>query len=248
MKDFKDYFSTQSQDYSKYRPTYPPELFRYLSEVAPSLEQAWDVGAGNGQASVALAEFFQKVTGTEPSASQLSQAVPHPKVQYLSGTAEKSPFADRSVDLITVAQAFHWFQQEHFFAEVRRVAKPQAILAIWCYELSQISPEVDAVVMRLYRDILGSYWDTARKLVEEGYRKETIPFQELEHPTFLMSKDWSMEEFMGYLGTWSALQKYKKEKGQDPRELVWKEMAAAWGEGNRKIHWPLPLRVFRITN
>lgn len=250
-EEFKDLFSTQAGDYARYRPHYPAALFRQLSRLCEQHELAWDCGAGNGQAAVALAPFFAKVMATDPSDKQLAQAVPHEKVEYRRATAEDSGLERESVDLITVAQAFHWFRQEAFFEECRRVAKPSCLLAVWCYELAEISPEVDAAVMRLYRDILGPFWEKERKLVEEGYRNERFPFPELgagEVPDCTMHAEWLMPDLIGYLGTWSALQKYVKEKGEDPRHSLIPGLQKAWGDQAlpKTVSWPLSLRVFRV--
>ncbi|MGZ3695258.1 MAG: class I SAM-dependent methyltransferase [Bdellovibrionota bacterium] len=242
---FKDFFSTQANDYAKYRPTYPASLYEYLASIAPAKDLAWDVGTGNGQAAIELAKFFTKVIATDPSEKQLAEAVANSGVEYRCATAEKSGLEAASADLITVAQAFHWFDQPKFFAEVKRVAKPGAALAVWCYELAHVNPEIDEIVMELYRGILGPYWDNGRKLVEEGYRNEKFPFAELKPPPFQMQAAWSSQEMLGYLGTWSALQKYRKEHGRDPRELIFDKFSAAWGEQSRLVSWPLSLRVFR---
>jgi SAM-dependent methyltransferase len=247
--NFKDLFSAQSSEYATYRPHYPQALFEYLASLCPERDLAWDVGTGSGQAAVALAPYFGQVIGTDPSAQQLEHAKEHPKVEYRQGTAEKSGMPELSANLVTVAQAFHWLNQEEFFKEVRRVAMPGAVLAVWCYEISVVNQDVDPVMMRLYRDILGAYWDPARRMVEEGYRHEKFPFNELETPPMDLKVDWDLRDYMGYLGTWSALTKYRKEKGVDPREMIAEEMLSAWGDPakKRQVSWPLSLRVFQVV-
>jgi SAM-dependent methyltransferase len=243
---FKDLFSQQAKEYAKYRPTYPKELFSYLSSIVPDHEMVWDCGTGNGQAALALADYFSHIIATDPSQLQLQQAVKNPKVDYRICSAEKTDLVAHTISLITVAQAFHWFRQEEFFAEVKRVAKPGAVLAIWCYELTQINPEADSIVNHIYKDVLGEYWDPARKLVEEGYTKEIIPFQELPVPAFQLSAEWTVEDFLGYLSTWSALQSYKNKTGSNPLIDIEGSLRAAYGEGKQKVHWPLSIRVFKI--
>lgn len=244
---FKDFFSTQASDYAKYRPKYPAELYAYLAGLPRQREICWDCGTGNGQAAVELAKFFPRVVATDPSEKQISAAVPAKGVEYSVARAEASKLPDHSVDLITVAQAFHWFDQPQFFAEVSRVSKPGAVLAVWCYELTDVNVEINAIVMELYRGILGTYWDNGRKLVEEGYRNEKFPFPELMPPPFAMRAEWTAQDMLGYLGTWSALQKYKKEKGSDPREAIAAKLEKAWGSGSRTVSWPLSLRVFQVS-
>ncbi len=243
---FKDLFSTQAKDYARFRPLYPESLYAYLASAAPSRECVWDVGTGNGQAAVGLAHYFSRVEATDPSEAQLASALKHPKIHFHVASAEASGLEPQSADLITVAQAFHWFQQAEFFRETKRVAKPGAILALWTYAVAEVSPEVDAVVERLYSGILGAYWEKERRLVDEGYRHEKIPFAELAPPAFAMQADWSLEQMLGYLGTWSALQKYRRERGTDPLDDLGPDFARAWGAGIRKVTWPLGLRVFAL--
>lgn len=248
-ESFKDLFSGHASDYQKYRPNYPAGLFQYLASITPSKEAAWDAGCGNGQASVGLADHFGKVFATDPSGPQIEKAAAHEKIVYSRAPAEHSGLADYSVSLVTVAQAFHWFDQEAFFREVRRVCEPGGRLAIWCYELSSVDEDVDPVVMRLYQDVLGSFWDPARRMVEEGYRHEKLPFGELQPPPFELTAHWDMHDYLGYIGTWSALQKYKKEHGPDPREIIADELRQAWGDPKerKEVNWPLSLRVFQVV-
>jgi SAM-dependent methyltransferase len=244
---FKDLFSQQASDYSKYRPHYPDALFGYLASLCPEKTQVWDCGTGNGQAAVALATHFEKVIATDPSEKQLKSADPHPKVLYRQGTAESSGLADQSMDLVTVAQAFHWFKHADFYREVRRVLKPGAPLAVWCYALCHVTPEFDQAVQELYEGVLSSYWEPERKLVEEGYRDLPFPFREIKSPDFEMSSEWSLERLIGYFSTWSALQKYKQKNASDPLASAYESLKKAWGNNpTRIVKWPLALRVGRI--
>jgi SAM-dependent methyltransferase len=245
---FKDLFSNQATDYSKYRPHYPEGLFSYLASICPERELAWDCGTGNGQAAVELARYFRQVVATDPSEKQLAESVAHPKVEYRKARAEHSGLEDLSVNLVTVAQAFHWFDQPGFFREIRRVSRPGGVLAIWCYGLAVVDENVDSTVLRLYRDLLGAYWDPARRLVEEGYKNEKIPFNELDPPVFDMHLDWDFTDFLGYLSTWSAWAAYLKEKGEGELAKFAGELKEAWGDPAKKkrVGWPLSLRVFQV--
>lgn len=248
-KQFKDLFSTQATDYARFRPRYPKALFDFLAKSTEERKLAWDVGTGNGQAALILASHFEKVIATDPSEKQLAEAVPHEKIEYRINTAEDSGLASGTVDLITVAQAFHWFRQPEFFAEVERVAKPGAILAIWCYELCKIDARVDDVVLELYKDILGNYWEKERRLVEQGYANEKVPFEEIPAPKVVMGTEWGIADLVGYLGTWSALQKFRKENSYDPRGTIMNRLQSAWGDlsKSKAVSWPLGLRIFRIS-
>jgi ubiquinone/menaquinone biosynthesis C-methylase UbiE len=247
---FKDLFSGHAQDYAKFRPLYPRALFEYLAQLSPRRERVWDCGTGNGQAALALADFFQEVIATDPSDKQLAAAAARPNVRYIRCSAEKSELASSSADLITVAQAFHWFKHAEFFEEVKRVARPDAHLAIWSYDLCKVSPEFDEAIRVLYEVTLGDrYWEPERKHVQEGYRSILIPFQELPERPFAMSADWSFEQLIGYFGTWSALQKYIQQNGSNPLEAMREKLKSAWGEVERRqIIWPLSVRVFRLLH
>ncbi len=241
---FKDLFSGHAEDYAKFRPKYPLELFAYLVEDTPSLELAWDCGTGNGQAAVALAGWFRRVIATDPSAKQIQQATPHPRVEYRVASAEE-PRPER-FDLICVAQALHWFDHEAFFRVVEDSLKPDGLLALWCYGLCHITPEVDAVIWKLYEEILGNYWEKERSFVEQGYQNIEVPFPEEAPPPFEMRAEWSLDEFAGYLTTWSAQKAYTAKTGQDALELIAPELKAAWRSAlTRSLRWPLSLRLFR---
>ena len=244
--NFKDLFSAQSVDYARYRPVYPSALFDYLATTAPSRGVAWDCGTGNGQAAIALAERFDRVAATDVSDKQIGKAAPHPRISYRIAPAETSGLADSSIDCITVAQAFHWFRQEDFFTEVRRVLRSGGILAIWSYNLCRITPEVDAEVLHLYRDLLGPWWEKERALVEEGYASVTLPLQELPAPRFKMSADWTVDHLIGYLGTWSALQSCISKGGYNPLIEMEPLLRNAWGaDPARTVSWELSLRICR---
>lgn len=243
---FKELFSAQSGDYARFRPTYPDSLFAYLASLVDERATAWDCGTGSGQAALKLADRFARVIATDPNGKQLENAAKHPRVEYRMGPAESSGLPDYSIDLVTAAQAFHWFRQDKFFNEVRRVLRPRGILAVWCYGLAEITPDIDAVVYRLYKGILGDYWEKERRLVEEGYKNARLPFQEIAPPSFEMTAEWGLDHWVGYLRTWSALQTYIKKNGTNPLDLVYGDLTAAWGLAQtRPVRWNLALRLGR---
>ena len=243
---FKDLFSTQSADYARFRPRYPPALFSWLASVAPGRACAVDVATGNGQAALALAEHFAEVVAVDASAAQLAEAPARANVTYRVGQAEATGVADASADLLTAAQAFHWFRQDAFFAEAARVLRPGGVLAVWSYGLTRITPAVDALVQHLYGDVLGSYWEPERRLVEEGYASVTFPFAPIAAPPFEMALDWDLPALLGYLRTWSALRAYVRARGVDPVVALEPELARAWGDaGARTARWTLSVHASR---
>lgn len=241
----KDLFSRQASGYAKYRPTYPPELFRYLASLTSRHQAAWDCATGNGQAALALAPYFDKVFATDLSPKQLEQATAEPKIEYSVTPAEATPFPDNFFDLITVAQAYHWLDFEAFAKEVRRVARPEGIVAVWCYGLANCEdPKVEALVGGFYRDKVGPYWDQERKYVEERYATIPFPYRELPSRSFFMSLSWSREDLLGYIGTWSSVQHYIEARDGDPVKELAGPLKAAWpGDGAKRFDFPLSLRV-----
>jgi len=244
---FKDHFSGHAADYSRYRPgAYPAALFKALAALAPDRERVWDCATGNGQAARGLAEHFARVDATDASAKQIEAATPHPKVHYSVAPAEAGGLPDHSVSLVTVAQALHWFDLAAFYMEVRRVAKPEAVLACTCYMRCSVSPAVDAATERLYEGILGdAYWPRERKHVENAYRDLDFPFTRIDLPAFHIQVDWTLEQYAGYLRSWSATQAYIKKNGEDPLEQVGDELLAGWGDpaSVREVRWPLTTLV-----
>ncbi len=246
---FKDLFSKHAKQYTQYRPRYPRELFEFLATLPGRRESAWDCGTGNGQAAVDLAEFFGEVIATDPSAEQIAHAQRNAKVNYLVCSAEECPLAGGSVDLVTVAQALHWFDRDQFFRQVRRVGGAGSVLAVWSYGLAHVTSAVDRVVWHLYSDLLGPYWPPERKRIEERYDTILFPFDELPTPRIAMTAQWNLPDLIGYLGTWSSVQRFIDSRGTNPIQEVQAELAKAWGVADafHEVSWPLYLRVGRIA-
>jgi SAM-dependent methyltransferase len=245
---FKDHFSQQAATYAAYRPTYPPELFAWLAELVRRRTLAWDVGTGSGQAAVGLASHFERVLATDASAAQLQHAATHPRIEYRVAEADASGLAAESVDLVTVAQALHWFDIGRFFSETRRVLVPGGVLAVWCYGDPVLDDSVLDHILRGYnRGTVEQYWPPERDLVLEEYRNIQFPFDPVHSPPFALEARWSLGELVGYLRTWSATSQYMKRHGSDPVVSVESEMRRVWGPDQTKhlIRWPVTLRVCR---
>lgn len=247
MAKIKDLFSADSYSYAQFRPHYPPELFVHLATLTREHGCAWDCATGNGQAAVALAAHYNRVIATDMSAQQIANAMSHPHVRYYVATAYESGLPDQSVDLITVAQAFHWFDHALFAKEIERVAKPGALLAIWCYGLASITQRLDDVIRYLYSDLLGKFWEPERRLIETNYESAVLPFTPVACGEFVMSATWTLEHLLGYLKTWSALQKYMVQNGDARILSVFEQLAVAWGnEAAHVVRWQIRPRLWRI--
>jgi ubiquinone/menaquinone biosynthesis C-methylase UbiE len=244
----KDLFSERSQLYAKYRPTYPQELYDYILQFVEQREHAWDCATGNGQAANVLANYFKKVEASDISEAQLKNAIQRPNIQYHVAPAELTPFPNGTFDLITVAQAYHWLQWKEFYMEATRVGKPNAIVAVWTYNLFRCEDEnVNAVIDHFYWDIAGPYWDAERKYVEEGYRTVKFDFDPLPSKDFEIKRSWTKEEFKGYLSTWSGVQLYMKKVGSSPLPLIEDDLDRIWNDTEQKsFRFPLFLRIGRI--
>ena len=243
-------FASVAREYASFRPGYPPELFAWLARAAPARGAVWDCGCGSGQASVALAEHFSQVFATDVSAEQIAAARPHPRVRYSVAAAENSGLESRSVDLVTVAQALHWFDVQAFYIEARRVARRDALLAVWNYPRPEFTdPGLDRIFLDFYSDVVGPYWPAERRHIEANYTTLPFPFEELPHPSFGLVLEWNFEQVLGYVSSWSATARYRQALGQDPLPHLRATLGPAWpGEGARaRIRLPIGLRVARLV-
>jgi ubiquinone/menaquinone biosynthesis C-methylase UbiE len=246
---FHDHFSKVAPRYADFRPHYPRELFQYLATLRPRDTVVWDCAAGNGQATVDLAEHFQSVIATDASAEQIASAPSHPRVDYRVAPAEHSGLPDHSIGLVTVAQALHWFDLDRFYSEVQRVVRPQGFIAVWAYGNCTVEGDaVNQMVHDFYSKTVGDYWPPERKLVEEGYRTIPFPFSEIPAKEFRMEDRWTLERLLGYFGTWSATNRYIKALGHDPLGPLETALKKVWGEPQRvrQVFWPLSVRVGQV--
>jgi len=247
--DFEDHFSAHAEQYAASRPTYPATLFEYLASLAPDVDLAWDCGTGNGQAAVSLAEYFNRVIATDPSADQIENAFTHPQVEYRVEPSESTSIESNTVSLVTAGTAAHWFRFEEFYAEVRRVCKPNAVLAVWAYRLPAILPEVDRLLQHYFREILDGYWPERIKYLDERYTTLPFPFPEIDDPGFTYETGWTMYQILGFLNSWSGTRRYLSEQKAPPVDLIEEKLERAWGtpEQKRTVRWRLHLRIGRVN-
>lgn len=245
---FKDHFSQGAEAYNRYRPSYPLEIFAYLASLCLERDRAWDCGCGGGQATQGLVPHFQAIDATDPSAAQIAGAAPHPRITYKLGAAEASGLPTGAYDLIIAAQAAHWFDFGAFHAEVRRLAKPAGVIALISYHRMRISPEIDRACETFHRQTLAPYWPSERAHVDAGYATIPFPFAEIEAPAFALRAAWPLDHVLGYIGTWSALARCRRECGADPLIPLARTLRGLWGDPatTKEVAWPVNMRVGRV--
>ncbi|MBA4054511.1 MAG: SAM-dependent methyltransferase [Marivirga sp.] len=244
----KDYFSSQANVYAAFRPTYPEAMYQFIFQHLKGRNAAWDCATGNGQVANYLADYFKKVYATDISQQQLAHAVQRTNIVYSLSSAEKTSFPEHQFDLITVGQALHWFEREAFYNEVKRVAAPGALLAVWGYAFLNIDPAIDKLILNFYHNIVGPYWDQARRLVEEEYNSVEFPFEQITTPRFFISAKWNVQHLAGYLESWSATQKYIKNRGVNPVPELTNEIGRIWpAEIIKDITFPVFLKLGEIA-
>ncbi len=246
-----DHFSRVAVAYASFRPDYPDELFTILAQLSPACRRVWDCATGSGQAAIGLAARFDRVVATDASAAQIRQAAAHPRVTYHVATAEAPGLAAASVELITVAQALHWFDLDRFYSEASRVLVPGGLLAVWTYARLQVDGgPIDAALEEFYSDVVGPYWPEERRLVETGYRTLPFPFDEISIGSPPMVASWTRSRMIGYVRTWSAVQRFVEARGTDPVPALERRIAPHWGnsESPRQIAWPLSVRAGRTRS
>lgn len=248
LASMKDNFSVRSESYAKFRPLYPKEMFAFILPLVKTKQIAWDCGTGNGQVAHELAKHFHKVHATDISERQIANATPAENIFYKVEQAERTQFPDKTFDLITVAQAIHWFDFDAFYKEVKRVGKQGSVLAVMGYGLMTIDDATDKVIDYFYKDITNPYWDDERKYIDENYQTIPFPFEEIPSPKPFITAEWNFDQLIGFLNTWSAVQHYIKANNKNPVDLVYGNLKKTWKNDLMKVvRFPVLLRVGKIN-
>ncbi len=229
-----DLFSDTSDLYAAARPQYPQELYEFLASCINTKEKVWDCGAGNGQASIALAEYFREVYATDVSKSQIANAIHKNNVFYSVQPAEKTNFPNAYFDTVTVAQALHWFDIERFWFEVKRVLKKGGIFSAWCYSWLSVSSKIDLVIKEGILDFIEPYWSPRIQLIHNGYRNIDFPFEPIPVPPIEMKISWNLSELLAYMHTWSATRQYMQQQGTEFFESLSDSLLPVWGNPEQK--------------
>lgn len=245
------YFSRQSSHYARNRPTYPDELFSFISGLCEKHDVAWDCATGNGQAARSLANYFGKVFATDVSPEQISRAFQKENIFYSVAPAEHSSLADSSADLVTVATAVHWFNIPEFYKEAERVLKPKGILALWGYAGCKINPEIDSILDDFAFKLLLDYWRPETKLNwQDKYETLNFPYKLIDSPKFIATAQYNLDDLIHYLSSWSSVQSYKEKNNSNPIDLIFTPLEKIWEEKNivRKVEWELFFKCGRKSH
>lgn len=238
--------SVVAERYASSRPEYPVELFEFLAELAPSKSLAWDCATGNGQAARRLSENFEKVVATDHSAEQLRRATSGDRknIEYRVAEAEQSGLELGTIDLVTVAQAVHWFDLSSFYEEVSRVLKSGGLIAVWCYRRPKVNSIIDRIVYKLWHE---AERPDPIQLVEEEYASLRFPFEEVAVPSFTISVKWDCNRFVEYLSTWKWIAETRTAQSTPNENRLFQELASFWGAAERDVEWDLFIRAGRVA-
>jgi len=243
-----DHFSGISTSYAAFRPRYPRALFEFLASLPRKRVRAWDCGAGSGQASADLAEWFDEVIATDVSGQQIARAPGHSRVTWKVEPAESTTIESATIDLVGVAQALHWFDHERFYAEVRRVAAPGAAIAAWSYGGVRMQGEAGVLIRRFATETVGTFWPPERRYVDEGYASIPFPFERVAAPVLRLEEEWTRAQLVGYVRTWSSTARFATANGIDPVLALDEELRCVWpDESVRRVEWPLTILAGRIA-
>jgi SAM-dependent methyltransferase len=242
-----DMFGGHAKLYAQARPTYQQEMYAYITDLCENTDAVWDCATGTGQAALPLSEIFTKVCATDINEKQISEAESRNNIAYSVASAENTEFADESFDLVTVAQALHWFDYDKFWPEVDRVLKPNGVFVAWGYDWTKIDFDVDFQIEENLFNLLTNYWNPKAKILWGGYKPEKVsfPYELIETPSFTIDLHWSIDQLFQYFLSWSSTQAYIKDNGTRLIDHAKEQVRKVWGHPNetKLIQWPIHMLV-----
>ena len=199
-------FSQASHVYAQARPRYPRDLYNWMLAHTSGRDAVWDCATGSGQAAVDLAPHFARVEATDISAEQVGEGMQQANIHYSIQSAEETSFLDQTFDLVTVAQALHWFDYTMFWPEVLRVAKLNALFCAWGYAWFTCDSEVDTGFVQPFLRLVEPYWAMNNRILWDGFNDEDIafPFKRITPPRLAIQTAWTIAQLIEYMQTWSA--------------------------------------------
>ena len=208
----REKFTNKVDDYVKYRPNYPKELIDYLTnELGMSKDSTVaDVGAGTGILTKLLADKVKTIYAVEPNLNMRTACeiycADFKSFVAIDGGAEDTNLQDKSVDFITVAQAFHWFDREKTKVEFQRVLKPGGkVILVWNRKLygTELVQENDRLCKRLCPEFkgFGGGFETRPENYSDFFKNGLCEYKIFDNDmTF-----YSLESFIGQALSHSAL-------------------------------------------
>ena len=192
----EDKFSGKADDYDRYRPSYPTELVNWLFEKTNAKTVA-DIGAGTGKFTKLLIPKAEKVIAVEPNDDMLKKLYRNvPTAQVIKAPAENTGIPDGSVDLVTAATAFHWFDEEKFKTECKRILAPNGRVAVIFNSkvVDDLIRERDEI-SRIYCGYKGHAGKRSDNEGDAFLRNEY--FAEVEYKEFEFSVSYDEDSFVG---------------------------------------------------
>lgn len=166
----EDKFTGKADIYDKYRPSYPDSLINWLYDNAKT-DSVADIGAGTGKFTCCLSKKPWEITAVEPNPDMCSVLRKNaPFAEIVNASAENTGLQNASVGLVTVAQAFHWFDEEKFKAECKRILKPGGRTAIVFNERNYRECEISSARDKICQKYCGTFHSghVGRRTSEEG--------------------------------------------------------------------------------
>jgi ubiquinone/menaquinone biosynthesis C-methylase UbiE len=187
------------------------------------------------------------VYASDPSAEQIAAAASAAGVTFVVEPAETCSLADNSADLVLAAQSLHWFDHPRFFAEVQRVLRPGGIVAAIGYSWFQVDHIVDAVIERAFLQPLQSFWADENRLLWDGYRTVAFPGVALGVPQAQIECDWTREELLTYLESWSGTRRWLAADAGQGFSAAAEELRSVWPDDQpRRVTMPMAVRAHRL--
>lgn len=237
-----DEFNFFSKKYQNFRPSYPENLFTWISETTLEHELVIDCGTGNGQAAIPLSRYFNRVIAIDSNENQLEEAVLCKNIEYKKSPAEKIDLLDASADLIVAASSAHWFNLDLFYKECKRILKPDGRIIIWTYTWPETENLKMSFTLLKIKEQLNPYWSKESLYHINKYKNLPFPFKQYPNPEFQFSKEWTSGELLDFLLTWACISHIIKTVDNNFKYKMKKIITNGYN-GNEKIRFDFPLYV-----
>lgn len=239
-------FGKAAELYHRYRPGISLNSAKMIAAITPGHDLALDVATGTGQVAARLLPHFSHVIGIDHDPRLIAEALRHSTVDYRVGNALQLRVDSGSVDLLTVGNALHWFDQAAFWKEVERVLKPGGVLAVLQHKRTFTgSKEFDELVEKDLGEILRPYGDPRMCAGRKNFEMTRLPFPSGPAVRDFVAFTWALTDFKDYLGTMSQNILYREVHGEPPTKSLDDRLSEAWGEEvpTRRVVFPYLLRT-----